>query len=121
MYWDILMRLRKGDNFGLLARMFSQGPGADEGGDLGEFKLDQLNPALKKIIEDIPEGKYSDLIVMQNGIQIVKVVKNQKPGVRSFEEVKDVIYTSLYGQEINRRYISWISELRKKSYTKIIF
>ena len=38
--------------------MFSQRPGVDEGGDLGEFKLDQLNPALRKIIEDIPEGKF---------------------------------------------------------------
>jgi peptidyl-prolyl cis-trans isomerase SurA len=104
-----------------LAKEFSQGPGADEGGDLGLFKTDQLDPQLKKIVEDIPEGEVSNLIIAANGIQIIKLIKNQKKEVKPFDEVKDAVYGLLYREEVNRRYMTWIGELRKRSYTKIIF
>jgi peptidyl-prolyl cis-trans isomerase SurA len=118
---DILARLKEGEDFGELAKEFSQGPGADEGGDLGLFKTDQLDPQLKKIVEDIPEGEVSNLIIAANGIQIIKLIKNQKKEVKPFDEVKDAVYGLLYREEVNRRYMTWIGELRKRSYTKIIF
>ncbi len=118
---DILARLKEGEDFGELAKEFSQGPGADEGGDLGLFKTDQLDPQLKKIVEGIPEGEVSNLIIAANGIQIIKLIKNQKKEVKPFEEVKGAIYGLLYREEVNRRYMTWIGQLRKMSYTKIIF
>ena len=63
----------------------------------------------------------SELIRRPNGIQIIKVIKKQGGEVKSFEEVKDAIYTILYKEEINKRYMSWIKDLRESAYTKIIF
>ncbi len=118
---DILGRLKNGEDFAALAKEFSQGPGSHEGGDLGAFKADQLEPELRKALEGIEEGQFTDLIIKKNGIQIIKLTKKHKAEVRSFEEVKDAIHAKLYTQEVNERFMAWIKELRKETYTKIIF
>lgn len=118
---DILDRLGKGEDFGELARKFSQGPGAEERGDLGNFKIAQLEPLLRKVLEDMPEGGVSDLIIKGKGIQIIKLIEKTDAKVKPFNEVKHAIYAILYGDEVDKRYVAWIKELRKSSYTKIIF
>ena len=118
---DILARLKNGQDFEALAKEFSQGPGADEGGNLGAFKADQLEPDLRKALEGIEAGQVTDLIIKENGIQIIKLIKRQKAQARPLEEVRETIYATLYQQEVNKRYMAWIQELRKDSYTKIIF
>ena len=118
---DILARLRNGEDFARLAKVFSQGPGADEGGNLGTFKVDQLDPALAKALEGLDAGQVTDLIIKANGIQILKVIKRQKGEVKPLEEVREKIDATLYQQEVNRRYEAWIQELRRETYTKIIF
>jgi peptidyl-prolyl cis-trans isomerase SurA len=117
----ILARLRKGEDFAKLAKEFSQGPGANEGGDLGLFKTDQLEPLIRKILDNLPEGGISDLMVRPNGIQIIKLIERKEAKVKSFEEVRDAIYANLYNAEVNKRYMSWIKGLRKSYYTKITF
>jgi len=118
---DILARLRKGESFSELAKKFSQGPGSDEGGDMGIFETAQLEPELIKRLEAMPEGGVSDLIVRPNGIQIIKLIEKEERKVKSFEEVRDAIYSILYKGEVNERYTSWIKELRERSFTKTIF
>ena len=118
---EILDKLKGGENFQALASEYSQGPGADEGGYLGVFKINELDPQLKEILEVIPEGGFSDLIIRPNGIQIIMVVRKEGGKVKAYEDVKDAIYGILYQEEIDKRYRAWIKELRERSYTKIIF
>ena len=118
---DILARLKNGEDFVGLVKEFSQGPGADEGGDLGTFKLAQLEPELRKALGGIEEGQVTDLVIKANGIQILKLIKREGAQARPLEEVREAIYATLYQQEVNNRYMTWIKELRKETYTKIIF
>lgn len=118
---EILAKLRGGADFTELAKRFSEGPGADEGGDLGTFQWDQLDAEAKKVLEGIPAGGYSDLIMRPNGVQIIKVVEKQEGKVRPLEEVRGAIYDILYRREVDNRYNEWIKGLRESSYTKIIF
>ncbi len=118
---DILSRLDKGEDFGQLAREFSKGPGAEEGGDLGFFKTSQLDPELVKIINNMSVGDISEAIVRPSAIQIIKLVGKQEGMVKTIDKVRDAIYWILYREEVNKRYLSWINKLREKAYTKIIF
>jgi peptidyl-prolyl cis-trans isomerase SurA len=117
----ILSRLKKGEDFGILAREFSQGPGAEEGGDLGAFKTSQIDKDLADIVEKLPEGGISDPIKRESNIQIIKLIKRDEGQIQPFEEVRDKIYEKLYSEEINTRYTSWLKELRENSFTKIVF
>ncbi len=118
---EIVLRLKKGEDFGKMAREFSQGPGAEDGGDLGLFKTAQLDPELLKVLKGMSTGDVTRPIIRQAGIQIVKLLEKQDSGVKPFEEVRDAIFEILYKEEIDKRYSSWIKGLREKAYTKIIF
>lgn len=118
---EILAKLKNGEDFTALCKRFSQGPGADEGGDLGSFKVAQLDPELRKAVAGVEEGGVTDLIIKPNGIQILKLIKRQKAEAHPLEEVREDIYATLYQEEVNRRYEAWIKELRRETYTKIIF
>ena len=117
----IVSRLKNGEDFGEMARNFSQGPGANEGGDLGFFRSSQLDPDLMRLIKGMTPGDISRPITRPAGIQIIRLVERQGGGVKPFEEVRDAIFEILYREEINKRYSSWIKKLRKTAYTKIIF
>ncbi len=41
--------------------------------------------------------------------------------MKPFEEVRDAIFEILYKEKVDKRYSSWIKDLREKAYTKIIF
>jgi peptidyl-prolyl cis-trans isomerase SurA len=60
-------------------------------------------------------------IIRPDGIRIIKVVERDGGGVKSLEQVRNAIQSILYREELERRYSAWISELRKRAYTKIIF
>lgn len=117
----ILSMIESGEDFGNLARKFSSGPGAREGGDLGVFKLSELNPEMAEQIKGLSTGDVAKPIVKPDGIRIIKVVEKDGGGVKSLEQVRNAIQSILYRKELERRYSVWISELRKKAYTKIIF
>ncbi len=118
---EILARLKGGEDFTELVRAFSLGPGASQGGDLGFFNVSQLDKELQEVVTQLPEGGISDPIPRAGGLQILKVTKKEKGGTRNLQEVRDAIFNRLYKEEVNRRYTAWLSELRKKAYTKIIF
>jgi len=117
---DISAKLKAGADFGQMAGTYSEGPGAKQGGDLGQFTVEHLEAGLKSVVEALPEGGISDPLVRPNGIQIIKVVKKQTGKIRSLEEMKEAIYGILYQEEVNRRYQNWIKELRDSSYTRVI-
>jgi peptidyl-prolyl cis-trans isomerase SurA len=118
---SILAKIREGEDFGTLARKFSQGPGAEDGGNLGALQISQIDPDLWKILKKLPEGGVTEPIIRENSIQIIKLINREDAVVRPLEEVRDSIYERLYLEEIEKRYVSWIKDLRDDSYIKIIF
>ena len=118
---DILSMIKDGKNFANLARKFSNGPGASEGGDLGVFKMSELNPEMAEIIKDLSAGEVSKPIIRPYGIKIIKVEEKDGGGEKSLEQVRNAIQTILYRKELDKKYSAWIKELRKKAYIKIIF
>ncbi|MFC1839691.1 peptidylprolyl isomerase [Thermodesulfobacteriota bacterium] len=115
---EILERLKKGEKFEALAREFSKGPGAEDGGDLGNIPVSQIDPQIYNVIKGLEEGDVSELINRGNSIQIIKLVDRMEDAVVPFEEVRDEIYQTLYGEEIEKRYKAWNEELRKSVYIK---
>ncbi|MCP4668691.1 MAG: hypothetical protein GY849_20295 [Deltaproteobacteria bacterium] len=116
---ELLSRIRQGEDFGELAREFSQGPGAKEGGELGAFKTSQLDPDLVNAINRMSPGDVSELIIRPSAIQIVKLVEKNEETQKPFDQVSDAIQALLYRKEVQKRYSSWIKELKEKAYTKI--
>jgi len=118
---EIISRLKQGADFGALARQYSQGPGAQDGGDLGLFKTSQLDEVLARVADALPVGGVSEPIIRDAGVQILKVIEKREAGLRPLSQVKEQIYDTLYREEVNKRFVSWIKNLREKSYIKVLF
>ena len=117
---EILERIKNGEKFEAMAREFSMGPGAEEGGDLGNIAVSQIDPQIYNVIKEMEEGSVSELIDRGNSIQIIKLIKRLEDDVTPFEEVKNEIHQALYNEEVEKRYNIWIEELRDSFYIKKI-
>jgi len=118
---QILERLRAGGDFGSLAKRYSQGPGAEAGGDLGFFNKGELEPVLEAAIEVLKPGDVSPDIETTRGIHIIKLTEVDKAPAKPLDEVEGTIRDLLYGREVDFRYREWLSGLRERSYVKIVY
>ena len=118
---QILERLRAGGDFGSLAKRYSQGPGAEAGGDLGFFNKGELEPVLEAAIEVLKPGDVSPDIETTRGIHIIKLLEFDKAPARPLDEVEETIRDLLYRREVDFRYREWLSGLRERSYVKIVY
>lgn len=91
----ILSRAKAGEEFGELAKTFSEDPGSkDKGGLYTDFKRGTMVKAFEDAAFTVPIGELSDIIETQYGYHILKVVDRKKE-TRSFEEVKPEITKEL--------------------------
>ncbi len=107
---DVHKRAADGENFAKLAKEFSQGPAADEGGDIGEVNPDELQPEFAKALKSLDAGQVSPLIVNAQGFHIVKMEKSSGGTHRPLAEVSDEIKEKLYKEAMETRYDRWLNQ-----------
>ncbi len=117
---EIWERLKKGEDFSEIAKKYSQDPSASQGGDLGVFNLNDLDPILKNTVSTLKKGEFSKVIQSPHGWQIVKLLDIQKGGEVSFTEVRGRILDHLFEEEVNLRFDQWLQQLKERSYIQIL-
>jgi peptidyl-prolyl cis-trans isomerase SurA len=113
-------RISKGEKFEELAKEFSNGPGAKDGGDLGNILLTDIDNKILDVINTLKDGEVSKPIDMGNRIQIVKLIKKADTGYTPLEKLRNEIHETLYNIEIEKRYQDYMDALKKESYIKKI-
>jgi peptidyl-prolyl cis-trans isomerase SurA len=116
---QIRQRLSRDGDFSVMARRYSQGPGAETGGDLGFFNEGELDPVLEAAIDKLQPGEISKVIGTESGVHIIRVVEVQNISDKPMEEVRASIRRRLFQQEINKKYEDWLKALRDRSFVKI--
>jgi len=116
---DILRQLRAGASFDALAARFSQGPAAEAGGDVGYVEKGAMLPEVEKAAYSLKKNQISDLIESSVGFHIIKVIDRRGGGVKSMEDVRAEIKSRLENEKLDKKYDSWVSELREKSLVDI--
>ncbi len=122
---DLVAELRAGSSFADAARDHSQGPQADNGGDLGfldQTEWGYLGPAVFESIRSLEPGRISDPIyctdkvlaqpgVLRGGFAIIRVVERRPERSRSFEEAFDDVrrvWVVKHREEVNEAVIDSI-------------
>ena len=86
----IIADLKKGGDFAALAKQHSTDPGAQNGGDLGFFKKDDMVPEFANAAFALKPGEVSPTPVKtQFGYHVIKVEERRAAPPPSFEEAKD--------------------------------
>lgn len=116
---ELLVKLSNKEDFGKLAKMYSQDTSLDSGGDMGWFKRGEVTPFLEKVVFSLKVGEVSDIIRSGLGLHIVKLMDRKEKGVRPFEEVRDEIKDTIYVKKVEKEFKEWSKGLRKKSFVKV--
>lgn len=119
----ILSLAMGGQDFKQLARQYSDLPSAVDGGDIGAFQKDEMAEYMRDAVTSLKPGEISSVVENPNGYMIFKLLSSQEGKIITkvpYESVKEEIRSTLYQQEMEKRYDSWLEEIRSQAYIKIL-
>ena len=87
---DIEARLKKGDDFAMVAQNFSEDPKtAANGGDMGFVPvsaMEKADPRLRELVTSLQPGATSGVIQSPEGFRILKVISKEDAGQRDLND-----------------------------------
>jgi parvulin-like peptidyl-prolyl isomerase len=113
---EILAKLDAGDSFESMARVYSEGKEAKEGGDWGWIGKDVLRKELNEIAFSLKAGQYSHVIETAEGYYILQVEDVKPAHTVALAEVRDDIEKILLQQQRAKMQEDWVKDLRAKAY-----
>lgn len=116
----VLELIKSGADFGELAKLYSDGPAAQLGGDLGYFTQDELMDDMGRWAFTLKEGEVSEIIKSPLGFNIIKVLEKIYDKVRPLDEVKEEIRSRLFSIKLEKRYEEWIEGLKRQTAIEIM-
>lgn len=115
-------QLKDGEDFSKLAKQYSQGPAAEDGGDIGFIAATDLAPAIASATQGLNANQITDVLKTPQGCYIIKVVEvrgEQQKVSNNSTTARDKARNVLFQQEIDRKYEQWIKELMDKSFIQV--
>ena len=116
---QVLSMIRRGEDFAKLAKEYSHGPDAQEGGDLGYVKAGEMDKAIEKVAAGLKIGEISDIIKTSTGFHIIQVIDRKKGEPQPLTAVEGEIRNIIFQKIIDERYKIWLEEIMKKAYIEV--
>jgi parvulin-like peptidyl-prolyl isomerase len=117
---EVNAKLTSGEGLESLASQYSEGPEKESQGDIGTYELGEMDKTLEEAILNLEEGDLSPWIRIPSGWFLLKLDKKTESVLKPFEEVKKDIENKLFLQEQQVMIQTYIEDLKKRSYIKIL-
>ncbi len=115
---DLLKKLHDGAAFDDIAKKFSDGPSAADGGNLGSFERGKLAKQIEDTTFALKTGEITGVIRTKQGFVILKVVDHQMAGIPPLKDVQSRIQDQLYYQKLQPALRVYLTKLREDAYIK---
>ena len=113
---DIAERLKRGEDFGMIAQNYSEDPdSAPNGGDMGfipQSSLEKAGPDLKRLVDSLQPGQESAPIQTQDGYRILKLITREPAGQRDLNDPR--VQQNIRETLVNRK-----DQLLKSAYYEV--
>jgi peptidyl-prolyl cis-trans isomerase SurA len=116
---EALAAIRKGESFEEVAKKYSAGPSAAQGGDLGEFKRGTMAKELEDRTFAMKPGDVTDVIRTKQGFVILKVTEHMPAGVPPMKAVEPNIQEALYYEKLQPALREYLTKLREDAFIDI--
>jgi peptidyl-prolyl cis-trans isomerase SurA len=117
---DIEAKLHAGGDFSLLAKSFSDGQTAAQGGDLGEYR----RGALAKVLEDqtfsLKSGQWTEPVRTRQGYVILKVDQHIPGGIPPYKDVQEQVADAYYMTRMAPAIRDYLTQMREDGYVQIL-
>lgn len=117
---QVMRRLKKGEDFSALAKQYSEGPNAENGGLWSFEEVNELRKDLRDVVYGLKDNEYSNIVESPIGYHIFKVDLIKPERIIEFAEVQEEIYKRLYREETARLKSQYINTLKAGVFIRII-
>ena len=108
----VQQKLQTGEDFGALAKEFSQGPSSSQEGDLGFFTRGQMVKPFEEVAFAMKPGEVSNIVETQFGYHLIKVTDKQPETKLAFAEVKERLGQHLKQQKVQQEISAYVEKLK---------
>jgi len=112
-------RVKDGEDFGELAKRFSDGSTAQQGGWLGQYKRGELSKELEDVVFKMKKNELTDVIETKQGFLVLQVMEHYEEGEQPFSKVENEIMDHLYSERMEPALREYLKTLREQSYVVI--
>src|SRR5579883_2390483 len=116
---ELLKRINDGEDFAVLAKRFSDGSTAQQGGFLGVYKRGELSKEIEDKVFSMKKNQLTDVIETKQGFLILQVLERYEAGVQPYEKVENEIMDKLYSERMEPALRDYLKTLREQSYVII--
>lgn len=119
---ELRRQVAGGQDFADTARRHSQGPGASQGGELGPLPESDLLPEMRQALVQLKPGQISQVIKLPGSYAFLQILTQPGPGGGGAlrPELREQLRVKLEQEALEKRFREWLTELRSKSYVKIM-
>jgi len=114
-----LKRVKDGEDFGEIAKRFSDGSTAKQGGFLGVYKRGELSKELEDIVFKMKKNDLTDVLDTKQGYLVLQVLERYEQGQQPLEKVENEITDHLYSERMEPAMRQYLKTLREQSYVVI--
>jgi len=115
----VLERIKKGDDFGEMALLYSEDTSNKDHGDLGYFRKGELLPVFEREALRLKVGEVSGIIRTEFGFHIIKLLDRKGVNPLPFEEVIERVKADYYDGEMAKALRQYLSTLKEKAVIEI--
>ncbi|MGB2402827.1 MAG: peptidylprolyl isomerase [Akkermansiaceae bacterium] len=116
---DIVTRLKKGEDFGGLAREYSVDSYAEDGGKVGKTQRTDLSPAFAAILMETPTGEILGPLEDTRGYTIVRLDKKHYGPTPPLSKVKSRMESRVRSRKNKDKNDRWIERLKANAMIEI--
>ena len=117
---SLLARIKSGDDFGGLAKKFSQDPVTrSDGGNLGCFPRGTLPPKIEDVVFAMKKDQVRGPLRGDNGFHLIQLLERQESSARPYKEVRAQLRQQLIAEKTQKATKAWLREVRKRAHTDI--
>ncbi len=111
--------LTMGADFAVIAKKYSQGANAPDGGNMGLVQKGAMAKEIDEVIFSLNEGQISKPIRTNIGFVILKIGAIHEENIQPQEEVKDKIEDLLFEENTKEIVGNWIEKLKSGAFISI--
>jgi peptidyl-prolyl cis-trans isomerase SurA len=117
---DIEAKLRAGGDFNQLARNFSDGQTAAQGGELGTYHHGELQKVFEEQTFPLKAGQFTEPIRTRQGFVVLKVDQHVAGGIPPFKDVQEQVADTFYMTRMGPRIREYLTQMRDEGYVRIL-
>jgi len=114
-----LQRIKDGEDFGEMAKRFSDSNTKTQGGFLGLYKRGELSKELEDKVFKMKKNELTEVTETKQGFLILQVLEHYDEGEQSLAKVKNEIMDKLYGARMEPAMREYLKTLREQSFVVI--